>query len=222
MDYVDVLSKDTRIPLLFSYRRCPYAMRARMALIDSGIDFNVYEISFKNKPHEIIEISPKGTVPVLRLANKVIDESLDIMMWACANGSSSHYSDLDKDVIDTGLELIRKNDHEFKLHLDQYKYFTNYPSSSKDALGGACLFFIETLEGMLNLNKYLLSDKISFADIAIFPFIRQFAGVDMNFFTSLKFHRVQEWLSDLTSSELFMNAMIKPRQRNASAQTEVP
>jgi len=210
MNYVNALSNDTRNPLLFSYRRCPYAMRARMALIDSGIDFNIYEISFKNKPHEMIEISPKGTVPVLRLDNKVIDESLDIMMWAYANGSSSHYSDLDKDVIETGLELIRKNDHEFKSHLDQYKYFTNYPSRSKDELGGDCLFFIEALEGMLNLNKYLLSDKISFADIAIFPFIRQFASVDMDFFTGLKFRRVQEWLSDLTSSELFMNAMIKP------------
>ena len=186
-------------------------MRARMALIDSGIDFNAYEISFKNKPHEMIEISPKGTVPVLRLDNKVIDESLDIMMWAYANGSSSHYSDLDKDVIATGLELIRQNDHEFKSHLDRYKYFTNYPSRSKDELGGACLFFIETLEEMLNLNKYLLIDRVSFADIAIFPFIRQFASVDMDFFTGLKFRRVQEWLSDLTSSELFMNAMIKPR-----------
>jgi len=185
-------------------------MRARMALIDSGIDFNAYEISFKNKPHGLIEISPKGTVPVLRLDNKVIDESLDIMMWAYANGSSSHYSNLDKDVIDTGLELIHQNDHEFKSHLDQYKYFTNYPSRSKDELGGDCLFFIEALDGMLNLNKYLLSDKICFADIAIFPFIRQFASVDMDYFTGLKFRRVQEWLSDLTSSELFMNAMIKP------------
>jgi glutathione S-transferase len=210
MNYVNALSNDTRNPLLFSYRRCPYAMRARMALINSGIDFNAYEISFKNKPHEMIEISPKGTVPVLRLDNKVIDESLDIMMWAYANGSSSHYLSLDKDVIDTGLELIRQNDHEFKLHLDQYKYFTNYPSRSKDELGGDCLFFIEALEEILNLNKYLLSDKVSFADIAIFPFIRQFASVDMDFFTGLKFRRVQEWLSDLTSSELFMNAMIKP------------
>ena len=82
MKYVNVISLDTKNPLMFSYRRCPYAMRARMAMISSGVDFEVYEISFRNKPNEMIEISPKGTVPVLKIGNKVIDESLDIMMWA--------------------------------------------------------------------------------------------------------------------------------------------
>ncbi|MEI8385753.1 MAG: glutathione S-transferase [Nitrosomonadaceae bacterium] len=211
MKYVNVISLDTKSPLMFSYRRCPYAMRARMAMISSGVDFEVYEISFRNKPNEMIEISPKGTVPVLKIGNKVIDESLDIMMWAYANGSSSHYPNFNQEVMDTGLDLIHKNDHEFKSHLDQYKYFTNHPSKSKDELGNACLFFLEILEGALNQSRYLLSDKVSFVDIAIFPFIRQFARVDMDFFASLQFGRVQEWLSDLTSSELFMNAMIKPR-----------
>jgi len=211
MNYVNTLNKDIGTPLLFSYRRCPYAMRARMAMIESGIDFNVYEVSLKNKPHEMIAISPKGTVPVLRLDNQMIDESIDIMMWAYSNGNSLQHLNLNKNLIRVGMDLIYKNDSDFKLHLDQYKYFTNYPLKTKDELGNACLFFIEILEGMLNLNQYLLSDKVSFVDIAIFPFIRQFANVDMNFFANLKFDRIQEWLLDLTGSELFINAMIRPR-----------
>ncbi|MBA0922203.1 MAG: glutathione S-transferase N-terminal domain-containing protein [Nitrosospira sp.] len=186
-------------------------MRARMAMIDSGINFNVYEVSLKNKPHEMIAISPKGTVPVLRLDNQVIDESIDIMMWAYSNGDSLQHLNSNKYLIRTGMDLIYRNDNEFKLYLDQYKYFTNYPLKTKNELGNACLFFIKILEDMLSLNQYLLSGRVSFADIAIFPFIRQFANVDMNFFSNLKFSRIQEWLLDLTGSELFINAMIRPR-----------
>ncbi len=130
-----------------------------MAMIESGIDFNVYEVSLKNKPHEMIAISPKGTVPVLRLDNQVIDESIDIMMWAYSNGNSLQHLNLNKNLIRVGMDLIYKNDSDFKLHLDQYKYFTNYPLNTKDELGNTCLFFMEILEGMLNLNQYLLSDR---------------------------------------------------------------
>ena len=188
MNYVNALKKNNKTPFLFSYRRCPYAMRSRMALIDSEINFNIFEISLKNKPHQMLDISPKGTVPV----------------------NSSHFSNLERKKINIGLELIKKNDNEFKLCLDQYKYSTNYPSKTIDELQSSCLFFLDILEERLDQNIYLLSDKVSFADIAIMPFIRQFANVDMNYFSSLHFIKVQKWLLEIMNSELFSKAMIKP------------
>jgi len=181
-----------------------------MALIDSEINFNIFEISLKNKPHQMLDISPKGTVPVLIVQGEVIDESIDIMMWAYTNGNSSHFSNLERKKINIGLELIKKNDNEFKLCLDQYKYSTNYPSKTIDELQSSCLFFLDILEERLDQNIYLLSDKVSFADIAIMPFIRQFANVDMNYFSSLHFIKVQKWLLEIMNSELFSKAMIKP------------
>tara|TARA_B100000780_G_C21042327_1_gene418295 strand:- start:284 stop:916 length:633 start_codon:yes stop_codon:yes gene_type:complete len=210
MNYVNALKKNNKTPFLFSYRRCPYAMRSRMALIDSEINFNIFEISLKNKPHQMLDISPKGTVPVLIVQGEVIDESIDIMMWAYTNGNSSHFSNLERKKINIGLELIKKNDNEFKLCLDQYKYSTNYPSKTIDELQSSCLFFLDILEERLDQNIYLLSDKVSFADIAIMPFIRQFANVDMNYFSSLHFIKVQKWLLEIMNSELFSKAMIKP------------
>ncbi|NQW35148.1 MAG: glutathione S-transferase [Methylophilales bacterium] len=210
MNYVSVQNNDSNTPLLYSYRRCPYAMRARMALIDSRINFDLYEISLKNKPHEMLSISPKGTVPVLKVGNKVIDESINIMIWAYENGNSSHYANHNADLIKIGLNLIKTNDNEFKLCLDQYKYAINHPMKTKGELRTACLFFIEILEERLKQQRYLLSDKVSFADIAIAPFIRQFANVDLEYFSSLKFIRVQIWLLAFTRSKLFINAMIKP------------
>ena len=210
MIYVNKPVKNRSIPFLFSYRRCPYAMRSRMALIDSEINFNIFEISLKNKPHQMLDISPKGTVPVLIVQGEVIDESIDIMMWAYTNGNSSHFSNLERKKINIGLELIKKNDNEFKLCLDQYKYSTNYPSKTIDELQSSCLFFLDILEERLDQNIYLLSDKVSFADIAIMPFIRQFANVDMNYFSSLHFIKVQKWLLEIMNSELFSKAMIKP------------
>ena len=181
-----------------------------MALIDSKINFNAFEIALKNKPSEMLDISPKGTVPVLIFEDEVIDESFDIMMWAYKKGFSLQYSNLKKNLINIGLDLIQKNDNEFKLCLDQYKYSINYPSKTKEELQNSCLFFLEILEDRLNENPYLLSDKVSFADIAIMPFIRQFANVDINYFSLIKFKRVKIWLLELIDSELFIKAMIKP------------
>ncbi|MDB4138197.1 glutathione S-transferase [Methylophilaceae bacterium] len=204
------LVKNKSTPFLFSYRRCPYAMRARMALIDSKINFNAFEITLKNKPSEMLDISPKGTVPILIFGEEVIDESIDIMMWAYKKGISLQYSNFEKKLINIGLDLIQKNDNEFKLCLDQYKYSINYPSKTKEELQNSCLFFLEVLEDRLDEHFYLLSDKVSFADIAIMPFIRQFANVDMKYFSSLRFSKVQRWLLALINSELFIKAMIKP------------
>ena len=211
MNYVNELNNNNSSPFLFSYRRCPFAMRARMALIDSRINFNAFEISLKNKPSEMLVISPKGTVPVLMIGDKVIDESIDIMIWAYKNGNSTQYSNFEKKLIDIGLELISKNDNEFKVCLDKYKYSINYPSITNDDLRNSCLFFLDILEEKLENTLYLLSDRVSFSDIAIMPFIRQFANVDISYFLSLKHIKVQKWLHELINSELFIKAMIKPR-----------
>jgi len=182
-----------------------------MALIDSEINFNAFEISLKNKPSEMLAISPKGTVPVLMIGEKVVDESIDIMMWAYKNGNSSQCLNFEKRLIDIGMDLIKKNDNEFKLCLDQYKYSINYPSKTNKELRNSCLFFLDLIEERLDKSLYLLSERVSFADIAIIPFIRQFANVDTNYFSSLPHSKVQKWLLELTSSELFIKAMIKPR-----------
>jgi glutathione S-transferase len=211
MNYVNVLSKNNSNPLLFSYRRCPYAIRARMALIDSEINFNAFEISLKSKPPEMLSFSPKGTVPVLIVEEQVIDESLKIMIWAYKNGNSSQHLNFEKNLIAVGLELIQKNDIEFKLRLDQYKYSINYLSKSNYELRNSCLFFLDILEGRLAKSLYLLSDKVSFADIAIMPFIRQFANVDTSYFSTLQHSKVKSWLLELINSELFIKAMTKPR-----------
>ena len=185
-------------------------MRARMALVESDIEFDIYEISLRNKPNEMLKISAKGTVPILRLNKLVLDESLDIIKWAYSNSKSNHCKTLEsahKKIID---ELITINDGKFKDSLDSYKYCERYPEKIKVEHRKSCLFFLDILEGRLDKSLYLLSEKVSFADIAIMPFIRQFANVDMNYFLSLPHCKVHKWLFQLTNSDLFIKAMIKP------------
>ena len=124
MRYVKELNNKTiDKPFLYSYRRCPYAMRARMAMLSAPFEFDIYEISLRDKPKEMLKISPKGTVPVLIFGNNIIDESLDIMIWAYnISDKSNHYISLSKSEKKNAKELINLNDNDFKLHLDKYKY----------------------------------------------------------------------------------------------------
>ncbi len=210
MNYVEQLNNLGSRPYLFSYRRCPYAMRARMALVDSKIEFDVYEISLRNKPNEMLNISAKGTVPILRLNKLVLDESLDIMKWAYKNSKYKH-SDLlepgDKKIAD---ELVALNDGKFKNSLDSYKYFERYPEKSKVEHRKSCYFFLEILEKRLEITSFLISNTRTFSDICIFPFIRQFMNVDKEWFDNSEYKRVKKWLALLIESDLFKMAMIKP------------
>ena len=210
MNYVEQLNNVESRPYLFSYRRCPYAMRARMALVECNIEFDIYEISLRHKPSEMLNISAKGTVPILRLNELVLDESLDIMKWAYKNSKSNHLNLIepaDKKIAD---ELVILNDGKFKSSLDSYKYFERYPDKSKVEHRKSCYFFLEILEKRLEITSFLISDTRTFADICIFPFIRQFMNVDKEWFDNSEYKRVKQWLIFLINSDLFKKVMIKP------------
>ena len=210
MNYVAKLDSNGLRPYLFSYRRCPYAMRARMALVESNIEFDIYEISLRNKPHEMLAISPKGTVPILKINQLVMDESLDIMRWAYQNNNSSKSLFLeleDKEITD---RLIALNDGNFKESLDCYKYFERYPNKSMEEHRESCYFFLDILEKRLQANLFLIGDKRTFVDICIFPFIRQFMNVDKAWFNDSEYKKIRKWLKLLIESVLFKTVMAKP------------
>ena len=210
MNYVEKLNKSKSKPYLFSYRRCPYAMRARMALVESKIEFDVYEISLRNKPQEMLSISPKGTVPVLRVNELVLDESLEIMKWAYKNSKSKQLNVLESDKQTTANKLIEINDGKFKDFLDCYKYFERYPNKSKQEHRENCYFFLDILEKRLKDTLFLINDERTFADISIFPFIRQFMNVDKGWFDESDYIKIKKWLTLLVESDLFKKIMVKP------------
>ena len=211
MRYVKELnSKTIDKPFLYSYRRCPYAMRARMAMLSALFEFDIYEISLRDKPKEMLKISPKGTVPVLIDGNNIIDESLDIMIWAYSiSDKSNHYISLSKSEKNNAKELINLNDNDFKFHLDKYKY-SNQKEFNQDKFYKNCLFFINRIESNLCANKFLISNKISIADIAIFPFIRQFANVNLDRFINGEFKKTISWFEKMKEQDLFCKAMERP------------
>lgn len=196
-----------RLPILYSYRRCPYAMRARMALKMCGIEVEFREISLRDKPKHMLAISPKGTVPVLlTLDNLVIDESLDIMHWALAQTDQHDWLQADQTLTQT---LITENDGSFKKALDAYKYHDRFPEKTQEAHREDGERFLEKLENLLHNNPYLLSEEITMADIAIMPFIRQFAGVDRPWFEASQYVKLNAWLEGLLNGELFKSIMQK-------------
>ena len=196
-------------PLLFSDRRCPYAMRARMALLSCDIDFDIFEISLKDKPKQMIEISPKGTVPVFVYKDLVLDESIDIMNWATEqkNNTSIKINPNDLAIIKT---LIKINDGEFKNKLDLYKYTSNKEASLKIRYRKECEVYIRNINERLEMHKYLLSNKFGYLDMAIFPFIRQFFNVDLKWFEEDSYNNLNNWVERISFSDLFIQVMKKP------------
>ena len=197
-------------PLLFSYRRCPYAMRARMALLSCDIDFDIFEISLKDKPKQMIEISPKGTVPVFVYKDLVIDESIDIMNWATEqkNNTSIKIHPNDLAIIKN---IIKSNDGEFKNKLDLYKYTSNKEASLKIRYREECEVYIRNIDERLNSQEYLLSNKFGYLDMAIFPFIRQFFNVDLKWFEQASYNNLKNWVERISISDLFIQVMKKPK-----------
>ncbi|TXI13147.1 MAG: glutathione S-transferase [Polynucleobacter sp.] len=197
--------------VLYSYRRCPYAMRARMALAYAQIPVEIREISLREKPASMLAISPKGTVPVLQCGELVIEQSLEIMFWALQKSDPDQW--LKSSVLDEAWQLIELNDSSFKALLDQYKYPERIklsPSLTREAiLEKAIQTFIAPLEERLGSQPFLFGEQISIADIAIFPFIRQFAMVDKDWFDSAPFPRLKKWLDFHLESPLFLGVMQK-------------
>ena len=191
-------------PILYSFRRCPYAMRARMSLLESGVEVELREVILRDRPEHMMDISPKGTVPVLLLPDgTVIEESLDIMLWS-----------LDESwLAGDWKELIDVNDGDFKHHLDRYKYNNRYENvlSSEEHREHA-LSILKTYDERLSNQAYLCGDSISLADLALSPFVRQFANTDRGWFDQLPLLHLHNWLIGILEGDLFKSCMVKHKQ----------
>lgn len=195
------------LPVLYSYRRCPYAMRARMALWAAEIPVEVREISLRQKPAHLLQISPKGTVPVLQLpAGRVIEQSVEIMHWALQQHDPQGWLQADPAAM---AAWIAQNDGPFKQALDRYKYPDRHPAEPQTVYRQQGALFLQQLESALQQHAALLGAHASLADVAIFPFIRQFAAVDAEWFAAAPYPRLRAWLAGWTESPLFATVMQK-------------
>lgn len=199
------------LPILYSFRRCPYAMRARMALWMAGITVELREVKLANKPPELAKASPKATVPVLLLPDgTVLDESIAIMRWALERNDPEGW------LVGNDAALIERNDGPFKRHLDRYKYPTRYPN---EANGDEDTFrydhrshglaILEDLHTRLGESKQLCGHTRTLTDVALFPFIRQFANTDRDWFDEQGLPHLQLWLEWHLASDLFAAIMLK-------------
>ena len=195
------------LPILYSFRRCPYAMRARMAIHISDQRCELREVLLRDKPPSMLQYSAKGTVPVLILQDgKVIDESLDVIDWALnLNDPDDWQRSKDKEKTK---ELIKINDGEFKYHLDRYKYSKRYENEDPEFHRKKCLKFIESINNELNNSKYIFDDNISYTDIVLLPFIRQFRIADIEWFDSLHYDNLKKWLSSFAKDIHKLKALI--------------
>jgi len=198
------------LPVLYSFRRCPYAIRARLAIRKSQTQVELREVLLADKPEAMLECSPKGTVPVLVLdSGRAIDESLDIMLWALAKQDMDHWLPEDQGEQEKISALIKLCDNEFKQQLDGYKYSSEFSDKPKEHFRNEAEVFLQRLELMLTENEYLITERITIADIALLPFIRQFALVDKGWFDSTRYKHLQVWLNKLLATEIFKNVMQK-------------
>lgn len=189
-------------PILYSFRRCPYAMRARMALWLAGITVELREVKLAAKPPALLAASPKGTVPVLVLADgRVIDESLAIMRWALALNDPEGW------LAGEDAALIAANDGPFKHHLDRAKYPGRYVEDDGIDHRSAALALLTPLEARLTAAPFLGGTTRGFTDIALFPFIRQFAAIDPAWFGAQPLPHLQSWLETHLGSNLFATVM---------------
>lgn len=198
--------------ILYSFRRCPYAMRGRMGLHASDVNYEHREVLLRDKPAEMLTASPKGTVPVfIRTDGTVIEESIDLLFWALEQNDPLGW--LETNLEDAKL-LIKENDGPFKHHLDRYKYASRYKDDAKrgdvdtDHRTSAEVF-LQELETRLETAPYLMGVEQSVADIAIFPFIRQFANTDRDWWSGAPYPKTREWLERHVTSELFKSVMTK-------------
>jgi glutathione S-transferase len=196
-------------PTLYTFRRCPYAMRARMAIYAAGITLEHIEVSLKHKPQSLLDCSPKGTVPVVVTASgDVIEQSRDIMRWALQQADPDNWL-LHGDVLKQQqmTHLVDICDIEFKPLLDRYKYSDRHPEYSSAEHRQQTEFFLQILDEQLSVHAFLIDEKIRFADVAIFPFIRQLAGVDKTLFAASPYKNLQRWLERCLNTAMFSAIM---------------
>jgi glutathione S-transferase len=220
-----------KLPILYSLRNCPYAMRARMAIFKSNQIVLLRDLVLSNKPDEMMEASPKGTVPVLVLdSGTVVEESLEVMLWALHESDPKDLlyaiEDKQKKIRREGkeeapalsqgesslsvmLKLISEFDHGFKTCLEQYKCAKRYQEDNIEECRVACQQYLEKLELRLSQHTFLISDKESLADIALLPFIRQFARVERQWYLQSPYPKVRLWLNRYLQSVMFSKVMAK-------------
>jgi glutathione S-transferase len=196
----------TELPVLYSFRRCPYAIRARMAIAESGVQVSLREVLLQDKPPELLAASSKATVPVLVLTDGgVIEESVDVMHWALEQHDPHHWLKS----LDFGSDWIQTCDGEFKHWLDRYKYADRYPEHPATFYRENAEAFLASVEAALSASASLAGDAPGFVDVAVFPFIRQFAGVDPAWWQAAPYPCTQLWLDGWLNSALFSRIMAK-------------
>ncbi|NTV71379.1 MAG: glutathione S-transferase [Azonexaceae bacterium] len=204
-------------PLLYTYRRCPYAMRARMALLVAQMDFDAHEVSLRDKPAEMLTRSPKGSVPVMLLPDgSVLEQSWDIMRWALYQDATRNWWEPAQSP--EKLDWLARNDGVFKHHLDRYKYPERYNETDRDGhRENALTIFLRPLNDRLEQSSFLGESEPCATDLALFPFVRQFAAVAPEWFEVQHLPALQAWLAYWLSSPLFLHCMYK-----LPGQTTVP
>jgi len=207
------MTSNLSLPILYSLRNCPYAMRARIAIYYAKQKVALRDLVLTNKPDEMLVVSPKGTVPVLVIGNElvqpnVIDESLEVMLWAL------HESDPDNlmhsetpHLLSDMLSLISTFDNEFKKCFDKYQCAKRYHEDSLISDREACEKYIIDLEQRLELNGFLMSNKTSLADIALLPFIRKFSKVERQWYLQSPYPKLRSWLNNYLQSRMFSKVM---------------
>ncbi|SFK22152.1 Glutathione S-transferase [Pseudovibrio ascidiaceicola] len=191
------MAEQTSLPILYSFRRCPYAMRARLGLVASQTTVALREIVLRNKPAHMLEISPKGTVPVLQLTDgTVIEESLEIMLWALQQNDPQSWLSPETGSLEKMLQLIEEMDGDFKRNLDRYKYSTRYEGADPDEHYTLAIQELSKLAERLESSAYLFGNRPTLADQALFPFVRQFANADKERFEREAPASVKKWLGE--------------------------
>ena len=202
--------ENNKHPILYSFRRCPYAMRARLAIKASEILVEIREITLKEKPLEFLKLSPKGTVPVLvTYSGNVLEESIDIINWALNINDPQKWlakGQLSQSQIN---QLLNNLENQFKPNLDRYKYPNRFENINRDFHRDKNLDFLRYLDDLIKKNRALNCSHLSLIDYAIFPFIRQFRNVDDKWFDSLNFNFLKKWLFQLIDSKNFLSIMKK-------------
>lgn len=200
----------TALPVLYSFRRCPYAMRARLALAVSGQVCELREVVLKNKPQALLQASPKGTVPVLVLpSGQVLEQSLDIMLWALAQQDPGGWLTPAEGTRADMLALIAECDGPFKHALDRCKYPNRYPDADTAAARATATAWLSALDTRLSSRPHLFGTHATLADMAIAPFVRQFAGMDAVWWQAQPWPHLQAWLAQWQASPLLERVMHK-------------
>lgn len=195
----------TALPILWTFRRCPYAMRARLAIQSSGQQVQLQEILLKDKPLPFLAASPKGTVPVLQDGDTVIEESRDVMLWALERNDPEGWLDMPAE----GHSLIDTCDGPFKAALDHTKYAVRHPDRNETEERAKAMVFLTALNDRLAQSTFLMGPSRTLADVAILPFVRQFVNTDRAWFDLQNLGPLSEWLDDFLASDRFRGIMVK-------------